>query len=60
MITRALRSLLLLVCSVALLSTASGVQADAQSKQASKKILYVTHSAGFKHAVLPHSEQVFP
>ena len=60
MITRALRSLLLLVCSVALLTAASGLQADAQSKQASKKILYVTHSAGFKHAVLPHSEQVFP
>jgi uncharacterized protein len=60
MITRALRSLLLLVCSVALLTAVSGSQADAQSKQASKKILYLTHSAGFKHAVLPHSEKVFP
>ena len=58
MIIRALRSLLLLVCSIALVTAASGSRADAQSK--SKKILYVTHSAGFKHAVLPHSEQVFP
>jgi uncharacterized protein len=61
MITRAFRSLLLLVCSAAFVTVASGARADAQSKPgASKKILYVTHSAGFKHAVLPHSEQVFP
>lgn len=60
MITRALRSLLL-VSSVILLAVSTPGRADiqAQSKGA-KKILYVTHSAGFKHPVLPHTEKVFP
>ena len=61
MITRATRSAMLLVCSVVLLTAAGVSRADAQSKPgASKKILYLTHSAGFKHAVLPVSEQVLP
>jgi uncharacterized protein len=66
MITRACRSVMLLVCSVLLLTAASVSQADAQSQPAaaksgaSKKILYLTHSAGFKHAVLPLSEQILP
>jgi type 1 glutamine amidotransferase len=57
---------MLLVCSVLLLTAASVSQADAQSQPAaaksgaSKKILYLTHSAGFKHAVLPLSEQILP
>jgi type 1 glutamine amidotransferase len=29
------------------------------NKPAKRKVLYLTHSAGFKHAVLPVSEQVF-
>jgi type 1 glutamine amidotransferase len=57
MLIRALRPMLLFVCSVILLTAASGSRADAQG---SKKILYLTHSAGFKHAVLPVSEQVLP
>lgn len=60
MIIRALRSLLF-VASVLLLSVVTLGRTDVQAQsKGSKKILYVTHSAGFKHAVLPHSEQVFP
>jgi type 1 glutamine amidotransferase len=38
----------------------SVVSADASPQPvAPAKVLYLTHSAGFKHPVLPHSEQVF-
>jgi type 1 glutamine amidotransferase len=58
MIARAARSVMLLVCSVVLFAGLAASTAHAQAP--AKKILYLTHSAGFKHAVLPVSEQVLP
>jgi type 1 glutamine amidotransferase len=37
----------------------SGNSSATANKAAKHKVLYVTHSAGFKHAVLPVSEQIF-
>jgi type 1 glutamine amidotransferase len=59
--TRRLFAALLVACAIILAQTGAGEAArnhTANAARAKHKVLYLTHSAGFKHDVLPVSEEI--